>query len=145
MCSVGLPRAGKSTVALQMMELGAVIKGFRYAHSDKTMAIVSRDSIRQALHGEPFVPELEDKVTEIQIVMTNALFISGHRTVIMDECHLSRNGGKHVLKAFEGCRLIYVDINTPKEVCIERAKATNQEYLIPVIERMACRLEKSND
>lgn len=115
--TVGLPRSGKSTWAKS--------QGF---------PIVCPDSIRLALHGEAFNPLAEQFVWAIAKAMVRALFISGHDTVILDSTALT----KYRRKEWKSKKWIreYKEFDTSKEECIKRAKDTDQEYLIPVIEKM---------
>jgi predicted kinase len=119
----GLPRSGKTTVALKT--------GF---------PIVSPDAIRLALHGQRFVGQAESFVWAIAKNMVHALFIAGHQIVVLD----ATNGTKKrrdEWKSKNWFRIIAM-VDTPKEVCIERAKATSDEEIIPVIERMAAEWEE---
>lgn len=115
--TVGLPRSGKSTWA-----------------KDQNLPIVSPDAIRLALHGERWNALAEPFVWAIAKVMVRALFIAGHDTIILDSTALT----KARRKEWESKSWIrkYIEFNTPKDVCIERARETNQEDLIPVIEKM---------
>lgn len=114
---VGLPRSGKSTIAKQL------------GHP-----IVNPDSIRLALHGQAFFKEAEPMVWAIAKYMVNALFLAGHDDVILDATNLTlrrRNEWRSNLWARH-----YHVVSTPKEVCQARAYLTQQDYLIPVINRM---------
>lgn len=115
--TVGLPRSGKSTWA-----------------KEQNIPIVSPDSIRLALHGERWNALAEPFVWAIAKVMVRALFISGHDTVILDSTAITKFR-RNDWKSNEWVRL-FKEFDTSKEICIERAKATNQEDLIPVISRM---------
>lgn len=115
---VGLPRSGKSTLARSM--------GF---------PIVETDAIRTVLHATPFKPNVECLVFAHAHMMVEALFEAGHTDVVLDAtAHTTDTrddwiSGQYVRKFY--C------VDTPLEVCLQRAKETNQEYLLPVIERMS--------
>lgn len=115
---IGLPRSGKSTLANKM--------GY---------PIVSRDAIRMALHGKPFLPEAEQIVTSIEEYMVRSLFIAGHNTVVVDACHVQRRQrdrwrSKHWVREFYW-------VNTSPDICHDRADETDQDYLHAVIARMS--------
>jgi len=71
--TVGFPRSGKTTWALQQ------------GHP-----VVNRDAIRKALHDHDYIQSAEDMVSAIEIYMVKALFLAGHTTVIVDSTHLER-------------------------------------------------------
>ena len=72
-CTVGLPRSGKSSWA---REQGA--------------PIVNPDSIRLAIHGQAFISEAEPFVWATAKYMVKALFLAGHETVIVDATNTTR-------------------------------------------------------
>lgn len=120
--TVGLPRSGKSTWALQ-----------------QGVPIVCPDSIRIALHGQAFVRESEPMVWVLAKYMVHALFLSGHETVILDATNLTEK----FRKAWESphWNTAYQLFRTPISDCYERAKASHREDLIPVIWEMALQVE----
>lgn len=115
---VGLPRSGKSTAARNMPH-----------------PIVSPDAIRLALHGTAWRAESEPMVWAIAHTMVTALFRAGHGDVTLDACNVS----------LERCRewespewvLCYHVVDTPADVCIERAEGEGRYDLVSVIKRMA--------
>ncbi len=115
---VGLPRSGKSTIAKEL--------GF---------PVVSPDAIRLAVHGTNWRPETENLVWGIAKTMAEALFIAGHDEVIIDAC----NHTKERRRIWESSRWVIKHhvVNIDMETCITRAKASYQEELIPVIQRMS--------
>lgn len=125
----GLPRSGKSTIVDRLSK-------------ELKCPIVNRDAIRLALHGKAFLKSKEPAVATIAKNMVRALAISGHRNIIIDECHIDWPKSMEKLSTIMkgtgitvNVKAIHVD--TPIEVCIERAKATGQKRLIPIIESMA--------
>lgn len=123
---VGLPRSGKTTLALKY-----------------DFPIVSPDAIRFALHGETFLKEAEFMVWPMAILMVKALFAAGHAQVILDATN-------HTLKRRQfwydagDWEIGYVHATASKEDCIARARIEealadppNDFSLVPVIERMA--------
>lgn len=120
--TVGLPRSGKSTWALQ-----------------KGHPVVNPDAIRLAFHGLAFVPHAEKMIWTIAHYMVLSLFHAGHQLVILDSTNNTRKRreawkSKHWVRKY---RVFGVD----KGTCIERAKKDDREYLVEVIERMAAEFE----
>ena len=118
--TVGLPRSGKSTWA-----------------KSTGLPIVNRDSIRLALHGQPFLKESEDMVTAMEKYMVKSLFLAGHDTIIIDATNLKIK----YIKAWkylgiENVKFKFKVFDTQIHTCIERAFATNKPFLVPVIESM---------
>ena len=102
--------------------------------------VVERDSIRLALHGQVYAVEAEPMVRAISLVMIRSLFYSGHKVVVCDETHYSR-AARDFNKSPTEWETVFYEVTTPPEVCKERAVATNQAYLIPVIDEMFGRYE----
>jgi predicted kinase len=119
-CMMGLPRAGKSTVARLLSKvIGA--------------PVVNRDSIRLALHGQRYATEAEPMVRALAKIMVTALF-KYHDNIIVDETNLKREtrdfwrGGDHDTS--------FLYVTTSPELCLERADATNDEEIKAVIQKM---------
>lgn len=105
--TVGLPQSGKSTWA------------------NKTgHPIVNRDSIRFAIGGSIRYFEEEDRVSEIEKIMVNALFAAGHDKIIIDATHLKEK----YRQAWLNFGFIYeyaiefVNFKTPLKECMKRAR-----------------------
>ena len=116
--TVGLPRSGKTTWA-----------------KEQGHPIVNPDAIRLALHGQAYSSLAEPFVWAIAKAMVRALFLAGHDTVILDATNTTekrRSDWNNGIWTWE-----YKVFDTPADVCIERAKTSGREELIPVIERMA--------
>ena len=123
---VGLPRSGKSTKAGELsVQFNA--------------PIVNPDSIRVALHGQRFAPQAEPFVWPIARLMVRALFYAGHEVVIVDATNATRKRRDEWQSA--EWKRSFVTIETPKEVCLERAAAEGDTEIVPVIERMAATWE----
>lgn len=121
--TVGLPRSGKTTWARQQ------------GHP-----IVNPDSIRYALHGERFIALAEPFVWAIAKVMVRALFLAGHDTVILDATNTTKKRRDEWVTTGEWwCKLHVID--TPEEVCLARADAEGDEYIKPIIRKMAAQFE----
>jgi predicted kinase len=117
-----LPRSGKTTWA----------KGQGYP-------IVCPDAVRLALHGLRFVPLAEPLVWAIVKVMVRALFLAGHDIVIVDATNTTRKR-RDDWQSKDWTTLFQV-IGTPKDECIRRARAINDEEIVPIIERQAEQFE----
>lgn len=115
---VGLPRSGKST----------------YCHNRRSVPIVSPDCIRKAIHGQRYVKELEPEVWKTAHLMVVALFEAGHDRVFLDCCNVAITSRDDW--ADERWVREFVQFHTSKETCIRRAEENDQDYLIPVIEKM---------
>ena len=117
--TVGLPYSGKSTWA-----------------RSSCYPMVCPDNIRHALHGQRFEPKAEPMVWAIAKIMVRALFGAGHHSVILDAC--SHTANRRDDWQFPGeWRRFYLVCDIHKDACIERARDKGDEYIIPVIERMA--------
>ena len=114
---VGLPRSGKSTHA---RSLG--------------MPIVSKDSIRLALHGKRFLTEAEPWVKVIAKTMVKALFASGHEQVVVDECNITRKHREEWMS--DDWDTTFVEMDTVAEECLSRAADESDHEIIDVIVRM---------
>lgn len=115
--TVGLPRSGKSTWALQT--------GY---------PVVNRDAIRLALHGQAYIQSAEDMVTAIETYMIKALFLAGHDIVIVDATHTTRVR-RDRWESLEWERKFAVFDASAAE-CVQRAVSGDRDDLVPVIRRM---------
>lgn len=71
--------------------------------------------------------------------MENALFLAGNNTVILDATNTTEKRRREWIS--EKWETEFKLIDTPKEICIERAKKENDQYIIPVIIKMADKFE----
>lgn len=120
--TVGLPRSGKTTWS-----------------RTQSYPIVNPDSIRLAIHGQRFVQNAEGYVWAVTETMIRALFLAGHDKVILDATNVSRKRRDRWQSKEWETRFKVID--TPKSICLERAKANADAEIIPIIERMASELE----
>lgn len=127
-CTVGLPRAGKSTWSREQMG---------------TTPVVNPDSIRLAIHGQAFILEAEPFVWATAKAMVKSLFIAGHTTVILDATCITR-AERDQWKSLEWQTEFKV-FDASAMVCEERAGASGRPDLVPVIARMAMRQEPLGD
>ena len=120
---VGLPRSGKSTWA-----------------KASGHPIVCPDAIRLALHGQTFCDYAEPMVWTIARYMVKSLFGAGHETVVLDACNTTKKRRQEWESPDEWQTRLEV-FCASKDTCIERARATMRPDIIPVIERMAEKIE----
>ncbi len=122
-CTMGLPRSGKTTWA-----------------RSREWPIVNPDSIRLAIHGQRFLATAEPFVWATAHAMVRALFLAGHHTVILDATNLTK---KRRAEWFDESSWVtfFKVFDTPTEECIRRALATNDHEIVEVIERMAAQAE----
>lgn len=119
-CTVGLPRSGKTTWA-----------------KSQAWPIVNPDSIRIAIHGQRFVPDAEPFVWATAKAMVRALFLAGHQTVILDATNTTK---KRRVEWFDDRWTTFFKVfATSTAECMERAK--DDAEIKPVIERMAAQWE----
>jgi len=114
---VGLPRSGKSTWARRV-----------------GIPIVNPDSIRMALHGQAYITEAEPMVWSIAQYMVRALLLAGHEAVVVDATNTSVNRRKLWISPNDEWDLYYKHIDTPLDVCIDRAG--DNPPLVEAIHRM---------
>lgn len=119
--TIGLPRSGKSTICT------------KWANEKPMRAIVNSDSIRLALTGKRYEPLAETMVFATKHVMIRALLERGF-DVIVDGTHSTEISIKRILEIDINATVI--PVFTDCSECIKRAKDTNQEDLIPSIERI---------
>lgn len=124
--TVGLPRSGKTTWAKM-----------------QAYPIVNPDAIRLALHGQRFIAEAEPYVWAIAKTMVKALFLAGHKVVVLDATNNTvKRRQEWVSKEWA---TYFKHIDTSAQVCIERADEEDDHDIMPVIERMASQYEPLTD
>jgi predicted kinase len=116
---VGLPRSGKSTWA-----------------REQGLPIVCPDAVRLAVHGERFLAKPEPLVWVIVHIMVEALFIAGSNEIIIDATNVNAKSRDQWAKKFPDAVVHFETFLTSPKVCKERALATGQPDLLPVIDRM---------
>lgn len=125
--TIGLPRSGKSSIVN------------KWASKKPMRAIVSSDNIRLALTGKRYEPLAETMVFATKHVMIRALLDRGF-DVCVDGTHSTEISIQRILEIDHQAQHVIVD--TDLETCIQRAVETNQEDLIPTINRIHNNLKK---
>jgi predicted kinase len=95
---------------------------------------VCPDEIRRALHGERYLQLAEPMVWTVATLMVRALFGAGHERVILDACNNTRKRRDPWSKEFP---TVFKVIDTSAETCLERALNRGDQYIVPIIGRMA--------
>jgi predicted kinase len=105
--------------------------------------VVNPDSIRLALYNEAFISSAEPFVWAIAKCMVKALFIAGHKTVILDATNttIGRQDDWNGVAEDINATVKFKVFRTHAIECMERATNDNKEFLIPVIQRMALNWE----
>lgn len=130
-CMLGVPRSGKSTKAKLIQS--------QFESLGKKAIVLSEDTYRTALYGKPYLKECEMFLRGAIDLTAKALLIEGWE-VILDDTHTSEHNLRRCLQIDMNASFSVVD--TPINVCMERAIKHNQDYLIPVIRRCYNNLER---
>ena len=72
-CTMGIPRSGKSTWARK-----------------QSWPTVEPDSIRLAMHGKIFYGPMEPGILAVALTMVESLFLFGHNSVIFDSFSMKK-------------------------------------------------------
>lgn len=143
--TIGLQRSGKSTTArkwlnykLDISDSGDILTRVeRKSESEAPRVVVSGDAIRLAMHGQVYASEAEGQVAVAAEWMMR-MFLGEGYDVLYDETNTSIDSLKRVYRVSRDA--IPVIIDTPMDVCLERAERLGQHYLFPVIKR--CSVQK---
>ena len=125
-CTMGLPRSGKSTWV-----------------KEQNFPIVNPDAIRLAIHGQRFWAPAEKQVWAPANLMVRALFGAGHETVILDATNTSRKQRDQWQS--DEWTTVFHHVDTPVALCEDRAVYDQMPDLIDVIRRMVDEFEPLED
>jgi len=120
-CTVGLPRSGKSTWARAT-----------------ALPIVSTDGIRLALTGQRWYGPIEHEVWATARTMVRSLFWGGNKVVILDAPAFQRRERDMFIPSPDCVwKRRFVMFDTSADVCKERARKTRPDELCDVIDWFA--------
>lgn len=148
---IGLPRSGKSTIAVQwqdqtqdfIVESNKVtLQGIDASPRDYSISnrvVVRADDIRLDVTGQRFYAPAEKQVAQIKETMVRVL-LKQNVDILIDGTHTQEYSIKEVLGYDKNAVFYYVP--TPADTCKLRAIATDQEDLVPIIDRMDTNLRK---
>lgn len=147
----GLPQAGKSTFANKWVQGPFCLDdegcfpnnvAVNYLRDEVTISrprvVLAGDDFRYALTGHEYLPHAEAHVFSVLDTAALALLRRGF-DVLIDETSTSKPTLLRYLRLDPQMKLIFVD--TPPDECKRRAIANGRDYLVPVIDRLAARLE----
>lgn len=117
-CTVGLPRSGKTTWAKQ--------QGY---------PIVNPDAIRLAMYGQRYWGPGEKIVWTHAWYMVRSLFLAGHSRVILDATNTTRSR-REDWDCSTDWRTVFHHIKTDANECTRRAMTANDEEIQPIIWEM---------
>ena len=101
--------------------------------------IVSADNIRMAMNGVRYEPLAETMVFAIKHIMIRAM-LDRNFDVIVDGTNSTKISLQRLLEIDPNLTPIFID--TPVDVCKQRAVDTGRPDLIPVIERISGNINK---
>ena len=126
-CTMGLPRSGKTTWA-----------------KEQGCPIVNPDALRLVIYGQRYWAGGEYLVWPNAMMMVKALFAAGHDRVIVDATNTTRK--RRDFWIHEDWSTSFKIIDTLSEICVSRAKAEKDDAIIPIIEKMLFQWESlTND
>lgn len=124
--TIGLPRSGKDTFTKKWRE------------EEKNRVVLSGDLFRYAIYDRRYSRVGEELVRASVITAARALLLDGY-DVLINDTNTSYTSIVQILNVDENATAYFLD--TPAEVCIERAIKTGQEDLIKPINEMLHNLE----
>lgn len=121
-CMIGLPCSGKTTLVKKIIE------------KEPRIVVVSADTLRKTIFGRDFFEPGEEIVWAVRKYMLMSLMSWGN-PIIIDETNLTKYRREKIINLagqfdYEVYGLI---LDTPKEVCIERAYNDNNTKIVPII------------
>jgi hypothetical protein len=130
-------RAGKSTYCRDWERWSTGSPNFH--NGARPRVVVNADSLRLAMYGQRWNGYMEGIIHSFNEIIIKKYLLMGY-DVLVDETNCSINTIKKILAIRNDA--IPIVLNTPISTCIRRAYDTNQEDLIPVIQKMFANLKK---
>lgn len=141
---LGCARGGKSTYANSFVNFldpdsqnivsSALWNGESFFPSyARPRVVVAGDDLRLALHGMEYSKPAEGFVCALMDVCIRALLARGFDVIVDETCTSESTLARYIQLDDDP---VFIWIDTPVEVCIERAKAHGQDSLIEPIKRM---------
>jgi predicted kinase len=141
--TVGLPRSGKSTYADDWVrgdiagKRGDEYDVFEVRKIDRPRVIIAGDDFRTALHGQPYLLEAEAAVFAMMDVAARALLARGFDVIIDETCTTEDTLSRYLRLDLD---FTPVFIDTPLDVCIQRALDVGRHLLVEPMKNMARQL-----
>lgn len=133
--TIGAQRSGKTTLARKWLH-----REVHFEHDDNFPRYLwDSDFLRLELYRQRYCRAGEPMIFAMKHYAIAASLRAGH-DVIVAGTHTSRTSIQRILEIDPTAKPILVD--TPEEVCLQRAIDTGQTDLLPVISRICRRIEK---
>jgi predicted kinase len=131
---VGLPRSGKTT----WVELNN-----EFNFNGKKQVIISADKLRYLIYNQRFWSDGEPMMWAVRKIMLKSLIEQGV-DIIVDETNTTKKARQEIIKLATkyGYHIKALVFDIDAEVCRQRAIESNQEDLIPIIDRMVNQYEE---
>lgn len=136
---IGCQRSGKSTLARRWLHREGRLPAPLYDDDGFPRFLWDTDALRLELSGKAYHHDAESVVFAVKRYAIAAALRLGH-DVIVAGTHTSRSSVRRLLEIRRNAIPVVVD--TPLDVCLDRAIATNQSYLLNVIPRTHAQLQQ---
>jgi predicted kinase len=124
---------GKMTILLGSARAGKSTYAHKWRLEQAGRVSWDSDFIREELTGHRYFRKAEPTVFANYYLTLRALLVSGQNCIV-DTTNTSKQSLRQLFEIDHEAEVVF--INTPEAICIERAIATKQKDLIPVIKRM---------
>jgi len=124
LATVGLPMSGKTTWAKGMSK-------------EEGYPVI--DPYLMYKYVFPNKHVTEESMGIFALTLIGALFLSGHKTIVLDACNIIKETRKRWLSSLWNTEFVLIDQSM--DVCMARARADKNDVVIPIIEDMSLRFE----
>lgn len=132
----GLPRSGKSTYCDHWVRFRDPFSlqdtGYPFTRGNPRV-IIAGDDYRKALHGMPYWLEAEGTVFAMMDVSIRAQLLRGVDVIVDETCTTEQTLLRYLRLDINASPVF---VNTPADVCVKRALALGQDYLVKPIQFM---------